>query len=112
MRAPYWQKRGPIKIGIYADLSGGSAQWGNDTVKGSKLYIKEINAAGGIMGRKIEPIIYDCKMSPTEGVKAYTRLVNEDRVLRGLWLPGLQYRPCRFSRCRKDEDTGGCPVHG
>ena len=71
---------GPIKIGIYADLSGGSAQWGNDAVKGSKLYIKEINAAGGIMGRKIEPIVYDCKMSPTEGVKAYTRLVNEDRV--------------------------------
>ena len=28
---------GPIKIGIYADLSGGSAQWGNDAVKGSKF---------------------------------------------------------------------------
>lgn len=76
-----WAKdEGPIKIGIYADLSGGSAQWGNDSVKGSKLYIKELNAAGGIMGRKIEPVIYDCKMSPTEGVKAYTRLVNEDHV--------------------------------
>jgi branched-chain amino acid transport system substrate-binding protein len=71
---------GPIKIGIYADLSAGSAQWGTDTVKGAKLMIKEVNAAGGIMGRKIEPIIYDCKMSPTEGVKVYTRLVNEDRV--------------------------------
>lgn len=71
---------GPIKIGIYADLSAGTAQWGTDTVKGAKLMIKEVNAAGGVMGRKIEPVIYDCKTSPTEGVKAYTRLVNEDHV--------------------------------
>jgi branched-chain amino acid transport system substrate-binding protein len=71
---------GPIKIGIYADLSGGSAQWGNDAVKGSKLLIKEVNAGPGVLGRKVDLVIYDCKMSPTEGVKAYTRLVNEDRV--------------------------------
>ncbi len=74
------KEEGPIKIGIYADLSAGSAQWGNDAVKGAKLIIKEVNAAGGILGRKIEPIIYDCKMSPTEGVKVYTRLASEDRV--------------------------------
>jgi len=71
---------GPIKIGIYVDLSASTAQWGTDTVKGVKLLLKEVNAAGGVMGRKIEPIIYDCKTSATEGVKAYTRLVNEDRV--------------------------------
>ena len=76
-----WAKEeGFIKIGIYVDLSSSTAQWGTDTVKGAKLLLKEVNAAGGIMGRKIAPIIYDCKMSPTEGVKAYTRLVNEDRV--------------------------------
>lgn len=71
---------GPIKIGIYADLSGGTAQWGTDAVKGSKLLVKEVNPAGGVLGRKVELAIYDCKVSPTEGVKAYTRLVNEDRV--------------------------------
>jgi branched-chain amino acid transport system substrate-binding protein len=71
---------GPIKVGIYADLSGGTAQWGTDAVKGSKLLIKEVNAAGGVMGRKVDLVIYDCKVSPTEGVKVYTRLVNEDRV--------------------------------
>jgi len=71
---------GPIKIGIYADLSGGTAQWGTDAVKGSKLLAKEMNASGGVLGRKIDLVIYDCKTSPTEGVKAYTRLSNEDRV--------------------------------
>src|SRR3990172_3734322 len=69
-----------IKIGIYADLSAGTAQWGTDAVKGAKLIIKEVNAAGGVLGKKIEPVIYDCKVSPTEGVKVYSRLVNEDRV--------------------------------
>ena len=54
-----------IKIGIYADLSAGTAQWGTDAVKGAKLIIKEINAAGGVLGKKIEPVIYDCKVSPT-----------------------------------------------
>ena len=58
---------GPIKIGIYADLSAGSAQWGNDALKGPNLYIKEVNTAGGILGRKIEPIGYDCKMTPRKG---------------------------------------------
>jgi len=74
------KEEGPIKIGIYADISAGTAQWGTDAVKGAKLLIKEVNASGGVLGRKIEPIIYDCKVSPTEGVKAYSRLVNEDRV--------------------------------
>ena len=71
---------GPIKIGMYADLSAATAQWGQDAEKGAKLRIKEINQKGGIMGRKVELIIYDCKLSPTEAVKAYTRLVQENKV--------------------------------
>jgi branched-chain amino acid transport system substrate-binding protein len=69
-----------IKIGMYADLSAGSAQWGNDALKGAKLMVKEANAAGGVLGKKIELIAYDCKMSPTEGVKVYSRLAREDKV--------------------------------
>jgi len=69
-----------IKIGMYADLSAGSAQWGTDALKGAKLIVKEVNAAGGILGKKIELISYDCKASPTEGVKVYSRLAREDKV--------------------------------
>ncbi len=74
------EEAGPIKIGMYADLSAGTAQWGTDAEKGAKLRVKEENEKGGIMGRKIELVVYDCKMSPTEAVKAYTRLVQEDKV--------------------------------
>jgi branched-chain amino acid transport system substrate-binding protein len=69
-----------IKIGMYADLSAGTAQWGNDALKGAKLIVKEINAAGGVLGKKIDLIVYDCKVSPTEGVKVYSRLAKEDKV--------------------------------
>jgi len=70
----------PVKIGMYADLSAGTAQWGTDAEKGARLKIKEANAAGGVLGRKIELIVYDIKQSPTEAVRAYTRLATEDKV--------------------------------
>jgi branched-chain amino acid transport system substrate-binding protein len=74
------EETGPIKVGMYADLSAGTAQWGTDAEKGARLRIKEYNKAGGIMGRQIELVIYDCKLSPTEAVKAYTRLATQDKV--------------------------------
>jgi len=74
------EEAGPIKIGMYADLSAGTAQWGTDAEKGARLRVKEVNEKGGIMGRKVELIIYDCKLSPTEAIKAYTRLAQQDKV--------------------------------
>jgi len=71
---------GPVKIGMYADLSAGTAQWGNDSLKGAQLRVKEVNAKGGVLGRQIKLVVYDCKLSPTEAVKAYTRLALQDRV--------------------------------
>jgi branched-chain amino acid transport system substrate-binding protein len=70
----------PIKIGMYADLSAFTAQWGTDAEKGARLRVKEVNAAGGIMGRPVELVVYDCKTSPTEAVKVYTRLAQQDKV--------------------------------
>jgi branched-chain amino acid transport system substrate-binding protein len=75
------QEEGPIKIGMYADLSAGTAQWGQDAERGGKLRVKEVNEAGGLLGREVELIVYDIKMSPTEGVQAYTRLVQQDGVV-------------------------------
>ncbi|MCK9287026.1 MAG: ABC transporter substrate-binding protein [Sphaerochaetaceae bacterium] len=70
----------PIKIGMYADLSAGSAQWGTDCEKGGQLRVKEVNEAGGVLGRPVELIVYDIKQSPTEAVNAYTRLAQQDKV--------------------------------
>lgn len=75
------KEEGPIKIGMYADLSAGTAQWGKDAEKGGQLRVKEVNESGGLLGRQVELIVYDIKMSPTEAVQAYTRLVQQDGVV-------------------------------
>jgi len=72
------EKTEPVKIGMYADLSASTAQWGTDAEKGAKLKVKEVNAEGGILGRPVQLIVYDIKTSPTEAVRAYTRLAQED----------------------------------
>ena len=74
------RETGPVRIGIYGDLSSSGARDGNDALKGVELRVDEINAAGGIGGRMIELYPIDVKQSPTEAVKAYTTLVQEDGV--------------------------------
>jgi len=71
----------PIRIGFYADLSAGTAVWGTDAEKGARLKVEEVNAAGGVLGRPVELVVYDIGLSPTEAVRAYTRLVQVDRVV-------------------------------
>ncbi len=66
---------GTIKIGVLGCTTGDSAQYGNAVIHGAQLYIDQVNAAGGINGKKIEPIIYDDKGNATEAVNAYSRLV-------------------------------------
>src|SRR5882724_288436 len=70
----------PIKIGHYGSLSGSEATFGERTDKGIRLAIKELNAAGGINGRKVELITYDDKGDSGEAGKAVTRLVTNDKV--------------------------------
>jgi branched-chain amino acid transport system substrate-binding protein len=73
-------EQGPIRIGIYGDLSGSGARDGNDALKGASLRIKEANAAGGVGGRMVRLVSMDTKQSPTESVRAYTSLAQDERV--------------------------------
>ena len=69
-----------IKIGHYGSLTGSEATFGQSTDKGIRLAVKEINAKGGIKGKKIELITYDTKGDSGEAGKAVTRLVTSDKV--------------------------------
>ncbi|CAN5309745.1 ABC transporter substrate-binding protein [soil metagenome] len=71
---------GPIKVGQYASLTGNEATFGQSSDKGVKMAIEEINAAGGVKGRKIELITYDTKGQPQETGNAVTRLCASDHV--------------------------------
>lgn len=70
-----------IKIGINYELSGDVATYGESSVQGIELAIEQINAAGGINGKKIVPVKYDNKSEPSEGTTLATKLMTKDKVV-------------------------------
>jgi branched-chain amino acid transport system substrate-binding protein len=67
----------PIKIGVIAEAQ---AIAGASIPQAAQLAADEINAAGGVDGRKIEIIGYDNHSSSADSVRAFQRAVNEDKV--------------------------------
>ncbi len=76
-----------IKIGVSEPLTGAFAASGNYVAQGAKIAEDEINAAGGVLGRKIQLIIEDNKSNPTEAVSTVEKLTQKDKVpiLMGAW---------------------------
>lgn len=70
-----------IKIGINYELSGGVASYGQSSVEGIEMAIEEINAAGGIDGKKIVTVKYDTKSEPAEATTLATKLMTQDKVI-------------------------------
>ena len=71
---------GDIKIGIYADLSGQTSSFGQSTKNGALMALDEINAAGGVNGRRIAYVIEDDQGQPAQAATVVTKLINQDKV--------------------------------
>ena len=69
-----------IKIGALAPLTGDASIYGIAASNGSKLYIDQLNANGGINGKQVEYILQDEKGDPIEAVNAYNLLVENNHV--------------------------------
>jgi branched-chain amino acid transport system substrate-binding protein len=76
----------PIRIGYLPALTGPSSSTGIGINRGTELAVKEINAAGGINGRKIELIVRDTQSDPTKAVNAATELTRRHKV-QAIWGP-------------------------
>src|SRR5437899_12008032 len=72
--------QGPIRIGASLSLTGTYAKLGKYQHEGYQLCQKDLNAQGGLLGRKIEFVVYDDQSMPTTGVRLYERLLTEDMV--------------------------------
>jgi len=72
---------GDIPIGVYAALTGDQASFGNATVQGVKLAAEEINASGGVLGRKIRLVIEDDAGRPDQAASVVTKLITSDGVI-------------------------------
>lgn len=73
--APAQEK--PIVIGITAPIQ---LQVGRDTVDAAQLAIDEVNAKGGVLGRKLAMVVADETMDPQQGVSAVKKLTADDHV--------------------------------
>lgn len=74
------QNKPPVKIGLLYSLSGMAAVVTEGTVYAHEIAAEEINAKGGILGRKIEYVVRDDKLKPGEAVKEFRRMVTRDKV--------------------------------
>jgi branched-chain amino acid transport system substrate-binding protein len=69
-----------IKIGFFAPITGPVAADGASAKQAVELAVREVNAAGGIMGKKIELIVYDDRLNPQEAVAIANKLIEKDQV--------------------------------
>jgi branched-chain amino acid transport system substrate-binding protein len=69
-----------IKIGTNLELTGTVAAFGQSQLKGINLAVEEINAAGGVLGKKLEIISQDNASKKEESTRVATKLISEDKV--------------------------------
>src|SRR5450631_121054 len=70
----------PIKIGALFAVTGPAAFLGEPERNSAKMVIDEINAAGGVKGRKLELVVYDTAGDATKAVQLATKLIKNDKV--------------------------------
>lgn len=70
-----------IAIGEYASLTGKEAAFGQSSHKGTLLAVEEINAAGGLLGKKVNLIYEDNRSTPGESATIAKKLITRDKVV-------------------------------
>ena len=74
------QAQDTLKLGLVAAMSGQSAKSGEAIVRGLSLAIDEVNAKGGLLGKKVEFLVRDDESTPAKGVLAARELVQREKV--------------------------------
>ena len=70
----------PIKIGMSMPATGGLAGGGKSSLLGIEIWRDDVNARGGLLGRKVELVVYDDKSSASESPAIYAKLLDIDKV--------------------------------
>jgi branched-chain amino acid transport system substrate-binding protein len=94
-----------IVLGMHTDLSGVAATYGVSSSNAVKMRFEEINAAGGIHGRKIQLIIEDQAYQVPKAVQACAKLINRDNVFAFVAPLGTPMN----NACFKDQLAAGVP---
>jgi len=79
--APKTTDSSTLRIGEFASLTGKEAAFGQSSHKGTLLAIEELNAAGGVLGKKIELLSEDNQSKPGESATIAKKLIARDKVV-------------------------------
>ena len=71
----------PVKIGFFMSVTGRDASFGEAALRGAKLAIDDLNAAGGILGRPAQLVVEDNRSLSGESATAVKKLIGRDRVV-------------------------------
>jgi branched-chain amino acid transport system substrate-binding protein len=96
---------GEVTFGMHTDLSGVAATYGVSSSNGVKMRFEEVNAAGGINGRKLKVIVEDQGYQVPKAVQACNKLINRDKVFAFVAPLGTPMN----NACFKDEFAAGVP---
>jgi branched-chain amino acid transport system substrate-binding protein len=70
-----------IKVGEFGSLTGSTATFGISTQRGIDMAVEDLNAAGGIRGRKVQMIVEDDQGKPEEAATVAQKLINQNGVV-------------------------------
>lgn len=70
---------GEVVFGHYASMTGNTAHFGQDTDRAIRLEVDEVNAAGGVLGRKVKVVTLDTRGDSAEAANAVTRLIDVEK---------------------------------
>jgi branched-chain amino acid transport system substrate-binding protein len=94
-----------IVLGMHTDLSGPAATYGVSSSNAVKMRFDEVNAAGGIHGRKLKLIVEDTQYQVPRAVQAGTKLINRDHIFAMVAPLGTPMNNALF----KDQFEAGVP---
>jgi branched-chain amino acid transport system substrate-binding protein len=77
--APAFAQGGPVKIGVLAAKAGVTAAVGESGLRGTQFAVEKVNAAGGILGRKVELIVEE-ESNPKDTVERLRKLALQQKV--------------------------------
>ena len=75
------QAQGPINIGIVTSLTGPASHVAREQVNGGELAVKEINKAGGVLGRQVALHVRDDQMRPDIGLRQFEELMQSQKIV-------------------------------
>jgi len=76
----FTQEVEPVRVGVFLDMSGETSLFGVSTFNGIKMAVSEINASGGVNGRKLEIFIEDDKGRPDKAKEAVEKLIDKHKA--------------------------------